>query len=235
MTAKGPQDRPGWDEIIEVIASSTAGEDDGSPTRQVVEQALARHERLERERLQGERRQGQSEHLERLYRASFEQVVGRFDRIVAEFNAEFQHGEIRRRSTMLDIDYDLPGSPPISIRLFHRRETGRQVSGGELIGGAVLAVEGGASANLLLVREGPNDLYGRWIGCLVAVSALVDRTRALSHLTSVPPAVPFGFRTEIDFYEHMIYAGGGMHIFTYELTSDLDALFRELLNAAFVR
>ena len=44
---------------------------------------------------------------------------------------------------------------------------------------------------------------------------------------------PFGFQTESDFYDHIRHAGGGMHIFTYEMRHDLGELFRDLLETAF--
>ena len=233
MVSKRPQDRPDWNEIIEVVASWPEQQDDGSPIQQIIERAVARREDLERERLEAERLQGQSEHVEQVYRASFAEVLTRFNSIVAEFNSHFQHGQIRRSDTRIGAVYEIPGSSRMSILLFPRRETGTQVSGGELIGGAVMTLEGGASANLLLVRDNVEDLYGRWLGCKVSISGLVYPQKALSRLSSMPATVPFGFQNETDFYDHMVHAGGGMHIFTYDLEPEVDVLFRQLLETAF--
>jgi hypothetical protein len=103
-------------------------------------------------------------------------LISRFDAIVSEFNSQFQSGEIQKREIGVQIIYDLPGAPKMTIRLFRRMETGRQISGGELIGGAVLALQDGASANVLLLRDDPSDLYGRWIGCLVVQPVRGSRT-----------------------------------------------------------
>lgn len=234
MTAKRPQDRPDWDEIIGVISSSADNEEE-LPTRQIVDRAVTRHHEIERQRLDEERQRDQSRNRARLYEASFREVLSRFDAIVAEFNAQFQGGEIRKREIGTDIAYELPEAPTMSIRLFSRRETRRQISGGELIGGAAMSLQGGASANLLLLRDDPNDLYGRWIGCLVEVSAFVNPAVSLGRLSSTPPTVPFGFLSEQDFYEHMVHAGGGMHIFTYDLWNEPARLFSKLIDTAYAQ
>lgn len=235
MTAKRPEDRPDWDEIISVISSSTEPEAEEPTTRHIVERAIARQREIEQQRLTDEREKNQSANLGRLYQASFQQLVSRFDAIVAEFNAQLQGAEIRKGGAGGQITYELPGAPKMSIRLFGRKETGRQISGGELIGGALLSLQAGASANLLLLREVAGDLYGRWLGCLVDLNALVDPQLSLRRLSAMPATVPFGFQSERDFYEHIVHASGGMHIFTYSFWTDVDHLFRELIDTAYTK
>jgi len=233
MTAKRPQDRPGWDEIIGKLSSVAPDADDSSPTKQLVEKAVARHQELENQRLEIERQRKKAQDIERLYHTCFELLLTRFDSIAVDFNSRFQHGAIRRRHAGDRILYELPGAATVALELFSRRETGWRVAGGEIIGGALMGLEKGISANLLLLREDVNDFYGHWVGCLINVSALVHPRAAHEALSVTPPAVPFGFRCERDFYHEIVHAQGGMHIFTYEIWPDVEKLFWEFLDTAY--
>jgi len=122
------------------------------------------------------------------------------------------------------------------LSFFPPRETKTRMRNGELIGGAYLGVTGSISCNLVLLRHGGDDLYGAWSACLVRFSALVDPRAVSSKLgMSLPEVQPFGLEREDLFYEHIRWAAGGAHVFTYEFRSDLDGLFAEFLEIAFQR
>ncbi len=233
MTAKRPQDRPEWDEIIGILSTATPEANDDSPTDRLVDKAVARHHELEKARLRAEQDRKQAQDIQRLYQASFEQLLTRFDAIAGDFNTRFQHGKIQRRDAGDSVLYELPGAASVQLRLFPRHETGRRIAGGEIIGGALIGLQKGVSANLLLLREGANDLYGHWVGCFVKCHAIADPRSALQHLTSVPEVSPFGFQSEEDFYKHIVHAAGGMHIFAYDIWPDVEKLFWELLDTAY--
>jgi hypothetical protein len=158
-----------------------------------------------------------------------------WDAIVDSFNKEFQGGTITKvRQTEKNIYYKLPNAPRITVSLFHRQEANIKNAGGDLIGGGFVGIDGGISANILLIKESPEDIYGKWVACLVKLSAVVDQRKALLRLSRPPQVEPFGFKSESDFNEHIRYAGVSiMHIFIYELKMDLDQLFRDLLEAAY--
>ena len=43
-----------------------------------------------------------------------------------------------------------------------------------VVGGGWIGLRQGRSANLVLLREGDDDLHGRWVACEITLSALVD-------------------------------------------------------------
>lgn len=235
MTAKRPADRPSWDEVISVLSSSGESGEESEDISQIVDKAIERRDEVERARLAEEQRRSAEEEVERLYEVAFEQVVARWDAITEAFNAEIQGHEItKRQRSPRSFEYVLPNAPTVSINLFPRRETDFQIHGGILIGGGLVAIDKGASANLLLLKDSPEDLYGRWTACLIKSSPTVVPQSALSHLSRKPPLEPFGLQTETDFYEHIRWARGGTaHIFKYEFRDDLDSLFHDLLYTAF--
>jgi len=235
MVAKRATDRPEWDEIIAILSSAGVESESSADLVPIVEKAIAQKDKIERERLEEDRRRSAVKELEQLYQVAFEQLVARWDTIVDSFNAEFQGGTITKtQKSALGFDYILPNAPRIMVSIFPRQETDIKIAGGNLIGGGFVGIEGGASANILLIRESPDDIYGKWVACLVKLSDLADPQKSISRLSRPPRAEPFGFQSESDFLEHIRWASGGaMHIFTYELRTDLDQLFRDLLGIAY--
>jgi serine/threonine protein kinase len=234
MVAKRPADRPDWEEVIQIVSSTGADNPGSEGLSSIVERAVARQASAEKNRLAEAEKQAHIREMQELYLVSFEQMVGRWEEVVDAFNAEFQGGMIRKRTkSRTKLAYDLPNATSIIFSLFTRRETHTKINGGTVIGGCLVAIEHGPSANIVLLQDSQEDLYGHWIGCLVKLSALVDPQKSLARLERRPPMAPFGFQTESDFYDHIRHAGGGMHIFTYEMRHDLGELFRDLLETAF--
>jgi len=100
-----------------------------------------------------------------------------------------------------------------------------------------LGIENGVSANLLLLREGKDDLYGKWLGCLVNLSYVADPRAMLGRWGITERTVfPMGFGSDPEFYEQIKYAlGGPIHVFKYEIRSDVQKLFTDLLETAFTK
>ena len=235
MVAKRSADRPEWDEILSVLSSEGVDSDNSEELTPIVEKAIAKKDAIERARLEEERRRSAEQELGQLYQMAFKQLISRWDTIVDSFNAKFQGGDIRKsQHPTMNFAYELPNAPSILVSLFSRQETDIKIASGNLIGGGFIGIEGGLSANILLIKESPEDLYGKWVACVVKIRALVDPRKSLSCLSRPPRVQPFGFQSELDFYEHIRYAAGGTaHIFTYELKMDLDQLFRGLLETAY--
>lgn len=235
MVAKRADDRPEWNEIIEVLSSAGVESETSEDLAQIIEKAITRRDKTEKKRLEEEHKRSTEQELEQLYQVSFQQLVSSWDKIVYSFNEEFQGDAIRKFSKSgFRFEYHLPKAPSIQVVLYSRRKTDINIAGGNLIGGGFIGIERGLSANILLIQKSPEDIYGQWLACLMKLHALVDPQKSLSHLSSPPHMEPFGFSSESDFYEHIRGAGsGGMHIFTYELKTDLDQMFRNFLDTAF--
>lgn len=235
MIAKRPSGRPSWDEVISVLSSSGENHEVSEDLNQIVDKAIERREKVEKARLAEEQRRSAAQDVERFYEVAFEQLIARWDSIMESFNAEYQGSRItKRQRSPRSFEYVLPNAPTISVSLFPRRETDLQIRGGTLIGGGLVAIDKGASANLLLLKDSPEDLYGRWTSCLIKLYPTVVPQSALSRLTRKPPLEPFGLQNETDFYEHIRWAGSGaMHIFSYDFRDDLESLFNDLLYTAF--
>jgi len=235
MVAKRADDRPEWDEIIDVLSGAREEAPWSDGLTRILDGAVARREKVEQQRLAEQQREEREREIQDAYLASFGEALAQWDALVGSFNAAYQGGEIRKEViSSKQVVYSLPNAPLVSFSLFPRRESGIEIGGGHLVGGAFVGIRGGPSANLLLVRESTHDLYGRWLGCLVEISAVVPAQNALSTLAQPPSSVPFGFRCESDFYQEIGYARSGvMHVFTYKLCGDLKVLFTNLLEVAF--
>lgn len=234
MVEKRFGNRPEWDEILSVLSSEGVDSENCKELIPVVEKAIAKKDAEEKKRLEEEQKLTAAQELYQLYQVVFKQLISTWDAIIDSFNDEFQGGEIKKSTlSTTNFSYHLPNAPPIVGALFSRKETDIKIANGNLIGGGFIGIEGGVSANILLIKESPEDIYGKWVVCLVKVSPIVDIQKSFSTLSRPPKVQPFGFQIESDFYKHIMYAGGALHIFTYELRMDIDLFFRELLDAAY--
>lgn len=126
----------------------------------------------------------------------------------------------------------MPSGRTITISFFEPRNTGTKVRGGVIIGGGWIGVAQGRSANLVLVKYGADDLYGKWVVCEIGIMALADPRKLILRFGITEKTVlPFGFR-DSDFYDQMQFATGIMHVFTYNFTDDAVDFFAKLLNDA---
>ncbi len=101
-----------------------------------------------------------------------------------------------------------------------------------MIGGGWIGVSNGRSANLVLLKQGVDDLYGRWVVCEIGLMALADPAKIIGQFGITPSTVvPFGFK-DAYFYDQIQYATGVLHVFTYTFTDDVTGFFADLLHEA---
>ena len=126
----------------------------------------------------------------------------------------------------------MPSGHSITISFFEPRKSKIKVRGGEIIGGGWIGVAEGRSANLVLLKHGSDDLYGRWIVCEIGTMAIANARKLIGRFgLTAETVIPFGFR-DSDFYDQMQYATGVMHVFTYTFIEDVVDFFAQLLNEA---
>ncbi len=98
-----------------------------------------------------------------------------------------------------------------------------------VIGGGWIGVTDGRSANLVLLRQSEDDLYGRWIVCEVKLMALADPRKIIGRFGITAQTIePFGFSDSF-FYDYIGYAQGGLHVFTYNFTENVEEYFAALI------
>ncbi len=231
MTNKRPQERPEWNEVLDRLSGVAAEENNRFPLEPALEAAFRQQQEEERRALALAEKGERAERLAELYRYSREQLVGRLDEVVMEFNSktqgpkiEIQTGHDQRRL------YLLPNRLGIALTFFSRGPETVQLIGGRLTGGAFIGVSHpmGLSGNFLRLQMGEDDLFGEWRFCFTKHHALVADPRQIKAKYDIS-AEPFGFRREAQFFDEIQWAGrGGMHIFTYEI---LDSTTGEVMSA----
>ena len=226
--------------------------------RDAVEAAIRKAEEKQQAQLAEAARAREEEKREGLYRHSCSELLKVLDDFVEEFNSEFQHGKImvHREALygdtvyihrMLDTTYSLPTGGAITCYFFPRRNSGPKVRGAMLIGGGFIGIRSGnlllfkepiaigrgRSANLLLLKDREDDLYGRWLVCEINISALANAQKLIGQFGITARTVfPFGFEDANHFFDQMQWASGGMHVFTYSLKDDVKQYFAELMKDA---
>ena len=120
----------------------------------------------------------------------------------------------------------------IQVHFFKPQNLGIRIQGGEIIGGGWIGLSEGRSANLVLLRHGLDDLYGRWIVCEIKIMALTDPQALIGKFgLTAQTVIPFGFK-DAYFYDQIRCAMGGMHVFTYHFVDDVPNYFADLLLEA---
>jgi eukaryotic-like serine/threonine-protein kinase len=234
MVSKRPQDRPDWDEVLQILSSNDAPPSPQNVVASAVEIALTRQQKLDATSLANQQvKEGEARKNE-LYQFSCSQLVHILDEVVEQFNRQYQKGQITQvRGRANSHRYNLPTGDSFEFSFFPRRESDIVIKGGNLIGGGYLAVDRNISANLILVRDGGDDLYGRWLACLLSISAGVDTRKVIGTLGLTTGTVqPFGLQFADDFFEHIQWAEQGMHIFNYDIRTDLKQFFIDVLEIA---
>ncbi len=128
--------------------------------------------------------------------------------------------------------FHIPSGHNITVTFFEPKISRIKIRGGEIIGGGWIGVSEGRSANLVLLKEGPDDLYGRWVACEIGIIALADGRRLIGQFgLTERTVVPFGFK-DAYFYDQMQYATGMMHVFTYNFIDDVVDYFAQLILEA---
>jgi serine/threonine protein kinase len=234
MIAKRPAERPAWDEVINILSSEEEVPVKSSRVSSIVEAALKLHQENQRKQLAAAEKAEREHRKIDFYRYSGEKLLESFEAIVEDFNSSFQHGRISRGGNRADVStYMLPNGIEIICAFFPRPQTPVPFRSGRLIGGGYLGNQRSASANLLLVSYGDDDLYGQWKGCLVRFGGLATR-RIIGTLGITENTIePFGFLKADDFYNQMSVINA-LGAFNYEIVDDVQQLFIDILETASV-
>jgi len=233
MVGKRPQDRPSWDDALRILSEPSSSSTTAHPSvSAAVESAIARRQQVEARRLGTLQQQSDRDKQVKLYAHSCEMLLESVKPLIEQFNQQFQHGQITYTKEWMANIYSVPSGGSITISFFEPRKSGTKVRGGEVIGGGWIGVDKGRSANLVLLKHGPDDLYGRWVVCEIGIMALANPRKLLGRFgITEETVIPFGFR-DSDFYDQMQYATGIMHVFTYNFIDDVVDFFAQLLNEA---
>ena len=231
LVAKRPQDRPEWDEILKIL-SDPAIEPSASrhvAITQAVASALAKRQDDERRQLESARKVKEAETQRLVYSHSCETLLQRLLQPIEQFNREFQLGSIEVRGEYGVTYYRLPTGKSIQVSFFAPGLTRIKIRGGVVIGGGWVGLWESRSANLVLLRESDDDLYGHWVICEVRLMALADPRKIVGQFGITSTTVqPFGFG-ESFFYDQIGCAQGGLHVFTYDFTEDVENYFASLI------
>jgi len=233
MAAKRPQERPRWDEVLAVLSDPAI---DTNVARdvvisQAVAAAVAKRQQQEKDNLESARKTREAETERLLYSHSCRALVRRFQPAVEQFNREFHLGKIEVVEEYGIFYYRLPSGNTVEVIFFAPRKTAIRIRGsGVVVGGGWIGLRQGRSANLVLLKEGDDDLYGRWVACEITLSAIVDPRAFIGQfgLSERTVQQPFGF-SDAFYYEQISYAQGGMHVFNYNFFDNVEEYFAALV------
>jgi serine/threonine protein kinase len=233
MVSKRADDRPGWDEVLKILSAPEVGSAVSHPSvAAAVEAAVAREERERTRQLEMEARQSETQKRMGRYGYSCESLLKRFKPLVDQFNERFQHGQITIQESSWGMAYRIPRGNNINVSFFQPPEIGLKIREGIVTGGGWIGLQNGRSANLVLLQQGPDDLYGHWAVCEVSISALANTRKIIGRFgITEATVIPFGFKDAF-FYEQIQYTST-MHVFTYHFSHDAEAFFAALLLDAF--
>lgn len=228
MVSKRAADRPSWDEVLSILSKpEAAGRSPNANVAAAVEAALARHRQIEAEKLRAAKQQSEREKQLGLYREACKMLLDELQPMVDQFNEAFQHGKITLTKEPHYV-YRLPLGKSIQIVFFEPRDTKIKIHGGELIGGGWIGISDGRSANLLLLRMAPDDIYGHWRVCEINISPIANRTMLIGRFGLTQRTItPFGLKSE-DFYDQMRYTHTA-HVFNFNFVSESCAEFFSFL------
>jgi hypothetical protein len=231
MVSKRPGDRPNWDEILNVLSQPSAvGATKNPIVTAAVEAAVARKEQEKGKELELLAQQNKRETQLNLYRYSCAALLAQLDPTVEQFNQEFQYGQITRREETGIVFYHIPQCHSIQVSFFQPPKEGIKIRNGEVIGGGWIGLSQGMSANLVLLKHGADDLYGRWTICEIKFMGLVRPASLVGKFGITQRTVePFGFKAEY-FYDQIQYATGMAHVFNYFFSDDVTGFFAKLIE-----
>jgi hypothetical protein len=230
MVGKRPDDRPFWDEVLNVLSQPSAVSAAKNPTvTAAVEAAVARKEQEKKKELELQAQQDKRQTQLDLYRYSYAALLAQLDPVVEQFNQEFQYGQITRAEEMGTMFYRIPEGQSIQVSLFRPPDSPIKIRNGEVIGGGWIGLSHGISANLVLLIHSADDLYGRWNICEIKISGIAHPASSIGKFGITEHTVePFGFKAEY-FYDQMQYVGMG-HVFNYFFSDDVTGFFARLIH-----
>ncbi len=231
MAAKRPQDRPDWPEVLGALRRPLV-----EPTAnrhpaisEAVASAVAKQHEQDRRDLESAREGHEAQKRLLLYQHSCEALLGRLQTIVAQFNQEFQLGKIGVSKDWAATCYALPRGGTVEVSFFEPIAREIKITAGLVIGGGWIGLREGRSANLVLLRESNDDLYGRWAVCEVKLMALINPRAIIGRFGLTSKTIePFGFK-DAYFYDQIRYATGIGHAFTYHFAHSIEDYFAALI------
>jgi serine/threonine protein kinase len=234
MVSKRATDRPAWDEVLRILSEpGTAGRVENPSIAAAVEAAVARKQQIDQSQMIAARKQSEHERQLGLYRYSCTTLLAELNPLVEQFNEKFQHGKITRSNGPL-YEFRIPMGRDIAISFFEPRPTGIKIRNGDVIGGGWIGILNGRSANLVLLRDGADDIYGHWTVCEMGLMPMVDPAALIGQFglfEGMP--LPFGFKDGY-FYDQIQFATGTVHVFTYNFAGSVTEYFAFLLREACV-
>jgi eukaryotic-like serine/threonine-protein kinase len=234
MVSKRPNDRPEWNEVLQIVSKpdNSLSTPEHPSVRAAVEAIVERRREQEEKQLAARQQEDERTRQLGLYQYSCSTLLKDLAPIVDQFNQHSQHGSITSAEELGFTFFRVPLGRTIEVGFFEPRNSGIKIRGGEIVGGGWIGVSQGRSANLVLLKQGPDDLYGRWIICEVNIMALEDPQALIGRFGLTARTVtPFGFK-DAYFYDQIRYATGGMHVFTYHFVDDVPNYFADLLLEA---
>lgn len=229
MAAKRPQSRPDWQEVIDILSNPTI-----EPTAnrnvaisEAVSSAVAKQQERERKNLESARKEKELENQRLTYRYSWESLLERFLPAVEQFNQECQFGKITVAEDVGGRFYNLPTDGSVWVHPFAPIRTEVKIGTGVVIGGGWIGLRDGRSANLVLLKESHDDLYGRWVVCEATLTA-ADPSRFFGRLGITEKTIqPFGFNYE-HYYEEIQHIHSA-HVLNYHLIDNVEDYFAALV------
>lgn len=232
MVSKRSVDRPPWDEVLNILSRPEgAGPTQNPSVAAAVDAAVARQQQLEKNNLKMAEQQSEREKQLGLYRYSCNMLLEGFKPLIEQFNETFQHGKITCVNGSVT-SYRIPLGHDITVSFFEPVKSGLKIRNGEVIGGGWIGITNGRSANIVLLKRGPDDLYGNWVVCEIDINAMADPAKLIGMFGITERTVlPFGFK-DAYFYDQIQYATGITHAFTYNFIDDVGEYFAFLLHEA---
>jgi hypothetical protein len=234
MVAKRAQERPDWSDVLKILSDPGVelAVDRDPVIAGAVASVVAKRQEEEKRTLELARKAKDSEAALLRYRHSCEELLRRLQPAIEQFNREFQFGKISARKDAGATYFCLPTGNAVEVSFFAPRLTGIKIRNGIVNGGGWIGLRTGRSANLVLLKEGNDDLYGRWIVCEVKLMALADPRKIIGRFGITAQTVqPFGFKDSY-YYDQIQYAQGVLHAFTYTLIDNVEEYFATLIADA---
>jgi serine/threonine protein kinase len=236
MVAKRPEDRPEWAEILKVLSQPATHPGSGNQMiGAAVQAALDRRSERERQALASRQREEERNLQINLYGYTCSRILGELSEIVAQFNEQYQHGQITIAQDRGTTRYRVPEGPAIEVTFFQPANHPIALrSGGSVIGGGWIGLPKGKSANLVLIKHRADDIYGQWSLCQTRFSAVaLGNLPKIKSLRNLPEDTvePFGFK-DAYFYGEMQYLNGATHVFLYDLSMGVHQFFELLILEA---
>lgn len=254
MTDKSPGNRPGWDEVIATLNQQATVQPPAIDPQLIAAMKNLADERfrnqqkkteaeLARER-EAERNQARAEE----FRQSSRRLLAQFDEIIEVLNQQDGIDPIRIAGDgIVSRVFALPNGRRVVCNTFGLNQKMER----PVLGGGYLGVEGGLSANLLLMGQPDDIASGTWSAVEVTVMALIAGEARLKWYREArlsdakirfveffdgnepwrrdSPSF-FGFEDADLFYEHYTRGNRAMHVYSFSLRPDVIGTFSDIVR-----